>query len=198
MRINARVATGTERLGIESLIGNMCFKVSRRRTTLAAKDQYLISLADNEVTHVLRHGVAPGTRRRPGERSKFRSGENRIHRPARDKVLHVGEFDWRDCSRFQRHAEFVTAIDGVLRILLPAALVGIGEVQNALETARPRAVRRGDAPAPITKTFGKHLRDVKRVSGGGEFVRARVNMLVFARALNDRVNKTRPIRAEDP
>src|SRR6266478_3783456 len=44
----------------------------------------------------------------------------------------------------------------------------------------------------------KHLRNIMRVCGRGKFVRYRIDLIIFLRTLNHRVDKTRPVRTKYP
>src|SRR6266478_8298649 len=61
--------------------------------------------------------------------------------------------------------------------------------------ARPRAVRREGAPAPNAR---QHLGNVAGVSRRRPFIRDRVDLFFFSRALDHRVDEAGPVRTEYP
>src|SRR6266403_2251216 len=61
--------------------------------------------------------------------------------------------------------------------------------------ARPRAVRREGAPAPNAR---QHLGNVAGVSRRRPFIRDRVDLFFFTRALDHRVDEAGPVRTEYP
>src|SRR5947208_16876188 len=73
----------------------------------------------------------------------------------------------------------------MLGVFLPTALTVVGKMQEAaghidIEEAR------------------NHLGDVARVSGRGKFVRVRIDLFFFTRALDHRVNEAWSISTEHP
>ena len=118
-----------------------------------------------------------------------------MDRAASDKTLHIPQFKGSDGARLQGQTKFMTTIQGVLGVLLPAAFAGVGKMQQAIVAvvADPGPNRIG-----LEENGQKHFRDITGVSRRGELVRNSRDIFAFAGAFDYCINEARALRAEDP
>ena len=135
--------------------------------------------------NIIANNVTPRARRNSRKRGVFRGRKNGINRTGCDPVFHIAHTARLDRCGFERNAFRVTAIDCPLGVFLPTAFAGACEVQNA---ARNIAIEK----------LRKCLRDIAGVRGRGNFVGDGIDLIAFPGALDHAVDKTRPIRTENP
>ena len=117
-----------------------------------------------------------------GKSGKFRGRQHGIDRTSRHEIFHVGQRQFFHVIGLQRHADTAANLDRILRPFLPAALAAVAQMQNAV----------------VIPGQAQPIRHVDRVGRRGKLVSHRRDGFVFARALNDLIDKARFVGAEDP
>src|SRR5438270_2823040 len=134
----------------------------------------------------IRHRFLPRTRLLARERLILRARKHAVSRPFRDETLHLRERRRADRARLHRHAFRAAAIERALRVLLPAALAAVREMQNAAYLFLVREQRL------------QQFREVERVGRRRPLVGDRAHLLALARLINRPIHKARPVRPEHP
>jgi hypothetical protein len=108
-----------------------------------------------------------------------------MDRAASDETFHIPQFEGSDGARVQGQTEFVTTIQGVLGVLLPAAFAGVRKMQDSAQSIG------------VEKAW-KHLGNIVRVCRRGKLIGHGIYLFALASALDYAIDKTRAIGTENP
>jgi hypothetical protein len=99
-----------------------------------------------------------------------------MDRTESNEISHIAQSEGSDGARSQRHAKFVTTIQGVLGVLLPAAFAGVRKMQDSAQSIG------------IEKNW-KCGRDIVRVRRRGEFISHGIDLFALASTLDYAIDK---------